>query len=326
MASLLTLKLSKLAKAVAENLPKVSDAGAAALSGIPIRKSSPVSFRDFIRRISLCGCQDEIELTIQAELASMEQLLALPSAECTVRAQALSVAVYCHLLGYDVRFICIHAITLAQQGSLLQKRMGYLAVSLLLRPTDELAVLLVNTVLGDLRSGDVLVLCTGLNMVCHLVTADNAATFLPAVLSKLKHRQAVVRDKATRALHSLLLCSPELLPGQLEAVETALLDRDPLVMASAVQLCLTFAALNPAMFAHLTTSLMTILGQVQSRKLPPDFEHRGVPAPWLQCSLIRLISYLCPDDSGLADTFAQFLLSSADGRRPQHRYGLCHPV
>ena len=44
------------------------------------------------------------------------------------------------------------------------------------------------------------------------------------------------------------------------------------------------------MFSHLTTSLMTILGQIQSRKLPPDFEHKGVPAPWLQCSLIRSVA------------------------------------
>ena len=66
---------------------------------------------------------------------------------------------------------------------------GYLAVSLLLRPTDELAVLLINTLLGDLRSPDVLVVCTALNMVCHLVTADSAATFLAPVTDKLKHRQ-----------------------------------------------------------------------------------------------------------------------------------------
>ena len=62
--------------------------------------------------------------TISAELEGLEQRLAQPAADGAVRAQALSVAIYCHLLGYDVRFICIHAITLAQQGSLLQKRIG----------------------------------------------------------------------------------------------------------------------------------------------------------------------------------------------------------
>ena len=61
---------------------------------------------------------------IAAELTSLEQLLSQPAADGAMRAQALSVAIYCHLLGHDVRFICIHAITLAQQGSLLQKRMG----------------------------------------------------------------------------------------------------------------------------------------------------------------------------------------------------------
>ena len=53
-----------------------------------------------------------------------------------------------------------------------------------------------------------------------------------------------MRDRATRALHSLLVGAPELLPSQLTAVEAALLDRDPTVMASAVRLCLTFAAVR----------------------------------------------------------------------------------
>ena len=61
---------------------------------------------------------------IVAELAGLERLLSQPAADGATRAQALSVAIYCHLLGHDVRFSRIHAITLAQQGSLLQKRVG----------------------------------------------------------------------------------------------------------------------------------------------------------------------------------------------------------
>lgn len=33
---------------------------------------------------------------------------------------------YCHLLGYDVSFAYIHAVKLAQQGTILEKRVGRL--------------------------------------------------------------------------------------------------------------------------------------------------------------------------------------------------------
>ena len=66
MASQWTSKLTKIAKAVAENLPKVGEAGAAALVGIPIKRSASVSFKDFIKRISFCESQEEIEVKYYA--------------------------------------------------------------------------------------------------------------------------------------------------------------------------------------------------------------------------------------------------------------------
>ncbi|CAJ0928510.1 unnamed protein product [Ranitomeya imitator] len=61
--------------------------------------------------------------------------------ECMVR------LIYCEMLGYEASFGYIHAIKLAQQGNLLEKRVGYLAVSLFLHESHELLLLLVNTVL-----------------------------------------------------------------------------------------------------------------------------------------------------------------------------------
>lgn len=87
-------------------------------------------------------------------------------------------AMYCEMLGYEASFAYIHAIKLAQQGTVLEKRVGmlhtlisdrmldqihirsystacpcfhviagYLAVSLFLNESHELLLLLVNTVL-----------------------------------------------------------------------------------------------------------------------------------------------------------------------------------
>lgn len=38
--------------------------------------------------------------------------------------ESLTRIVYCHMLGYDVSFACIHAVKLAQQGALQEKKVG----------------------------------------------------------------------------------------------------------------------------------------------------------------------------------------------------------
>jgi AP-4 complex subunit epsilon-1 len=52
---------------------------------------------------------------------------------------------YCEMLGHEAEFGYIHAVKLAQHASILEKRIGYLAVSVLLHEDHELMLLLVNT-------------------------------------------------------------------------------------------------------------------------------------------------------------------------------------
>lgn len=46
-------------------------------------------------------------------------------------------AMYCEMLGYEATFAYIHAIKLAQQGTVLEKRVGTLHTSVLVRMLDD---------------------------------------------------------------------------------------------------------------------------------------------------------------------------------------------
>jgi len=57
------------------------------------------------------------------------------------------------------------------------------------------------------------------------------------------------------------------------------------------------------------------MDQVINRKLPPDFDYHGVPAPWTQMKLLRLFSILGSDDqttSGVMYKAIQDSLGSAE--------------
>merc|ERR1712192_88699 len=65
-------------------------------------------------------------------------------------------------LGYDTSPAHIHCVKLASAGTILQRKMGYLACSLLVASSDQLSLLLTNTVLRDLASTNMSELQIGL--------------------------------------------------------------------------------------------------------------------------------------------------------------------
>uniref|UniRef100_A0A672SE89 Adaptor related protein complex 4 subunit epsilon 1 n=1 Tax=Sinocyclocheilus grahami TaxID=75366 RepID=A0A672SE89_SINGR len=178
-------------------------------------------------------------------------------------------AMYCEMLGYDASFTYIHAIKLAQQGGVLEKRVGYLAVSLFLNEGHELLLLLVNTVLKDLQSTNLIEACMALTVVAQVFPKDMIPAVLPLVEDKLSHPKEIIRRKAVLALYKFYLIAP----NQVQHIHS-----------------------NPDGYKDLTGSFVTILKQVLGGKLPVDFNYRNVPAPWLQLQLLRILSLLGKED------------------------------
>jgi len=53
-------------------------------------------------------------------------------------------------------------------------------------------------------------------------------------------------------------------------------------------------------------SFVSILKQVIDERLPQDYNHQGVPAPWIQMTLLRLLATLGANDKQYAlRSFAQ---------------------
>ena len=68
--------------------------------------------------------------------------------------EAIVRMMYAEMLGHDASFGHIHAVNVAQQTSLVGKRVGYLASAVCLNSGHELTTLLVNTFRRDLKSSN----------------------------------------------------------------------------------------------------------------------------------------------------------------------------
>uniref|UniRef100_A0A8D3BYN9 AP-4 complex subunit epsilon n=1 Tax=Scophthalmus maximus TaxID=52904 RepID=A0A8D3BYN9_SCOMX len=227
-------------------------------------------------------------------------------------------AIYCESLGYEASFSYIHAIKLAQQGAGLEKRVGYLAVSLFLNENHELLLLLVNTVLKDLQSTNLIEVCMALTVVSQMFPKDMIPAILPLVEEKLNHPKEIIRRKAVLALYKFYLIAPNQVQHIHNKFRKALCDKDPGVMTASLHIYLQMIQENPEGYKDLTASFVTILKQVVGGKLPIDFNYHSVPAPWLQIQLLRILSFLGKNDQSVSELMYEVLDESLQRAEMNH--------
>ena len=157
-----------------------------------------------------CETRYEEENLVRNHLEQVEQRLKNPSIKPPGVADGLVRVMACHILGYDVSFAHIYALQLAQKGTILDKKMGklltmyiffslsqltyadcdlpgYLACTLLLNESSDLTLLLINTIIKDLGSKNVVEINTALTAAVYLTPREVAPMIIPILLEKTTH-------------------------------------------------------------------------------------------------------------------------------------------
>ncbi|XP_019934196.2 AP-4 complex subunit epsilon-1 [Paralichthys olivaceus] len=280
--------------------------------------SSSSKLGNLIRGITELTSKHEEEKLIQRELASIKEQVSSPNTTMRQMKELMVRAIYCESLGYEASFSYIHAIKLAQQGTALEKRVGYLAVSLFLNENHELLLLLVNTVLKDLQSTNLIEVCMALTVVSQMFPKDMIPAILPLVEEKLNHPKEIIRRKAVLALYKFYLIAPNQVQHIHNKFRKALCDKDPGVMTASLHIYVQMIQENPEGYKDLTTSFVTILKQVVGGKLPVDFNYHSVPAPWLQIQLLRILSLLGKNDPSTSEIMYEVLDESLQRAEMNH--------
>lgn len=147
---------------IASNLPLVNNGPR---WSVPDRNAGPCAhlpsgLATFLNSLYQAETRVEEGELVAAHMRSVEEKLReAAEAKTAVVADAMVRAMAAHTLGYtkEVRFAHIYALQLAQKGSILEKKMGYLACALFLSESDDLILLLVNTIVRDLGSKNIMV-------------------------------------------------------------------------------------------------------------------------------------------------------------------------
>ncbi|XP_074534430.1 AP-4 complex subunit epsilon-1 [Halichoeres trimaculatus] len=286
--------------------------------------SSTSKLGNLIRGITELTSKHEEEKLIQRELTSIKEQVSSPNTSMRQMKELMVRAIYCEMLGYEASFAYIHAIKLAQQGTALEKRVGYLAVSLFLNESHELLLLLVNTVLKDLQSTNLIEVCMALTVVSQMFPKDMIPAILPLVEEKLNHPKEIIRRKAVLALYKFYQIAPNQVQHIHNKFRKALCDKDPGVMTASLHIYLQMIQENPEGYKDLAASFVTILKQVVGGKLPMDFNYHSVPAPWLQIQLLRILSFLGKNDQSTSEIMYDVLDESL--RRAEMNHNITYAI
>uniref|UniRef100_A0A674GPX3 AP-4 complex subunit epsilon n=1 Tax=Taeniopygia guttata TaxID=59729 RepID=A0A674GPX3_TAEGU len=320
MSDVVERTLSALPGLLGQHDPGAGPGGA----GGPGRVSASSRLGSLIRSITALTSKHEEEKLIQQELTSLKATVSAPTTTLRLMKECMVRLIYCEMLGYESSFGYIHAIKLAQQGNLLEKRVGYLAVSLFLHENHELLLLLVNTVVKDLQSTNLVEVCMALTVVSQIFPREMIPAVLPLIEDKLQHSKEIIRRKAVQALYKFYLIAPNQVQHIHDKFRKALCDRDAGVMAASLHIYLQMIKENSSGYKDLTGSFVTILKQVVGGKLSADFNYHSVPAPWLQIQLLRILGLLGKDDPRTSELMYDVLDESL--RRAEINHNITYAI
>ena len=121
------------------------------MSGSMTMASQPRGLHNFISEIRAASSKDDERSRVDKELANIRhKFSATANLSSYQKKKYVWKMCYISMLGYDVDFGHMEFISLLSSTKFQEKSVGYMAVSLLLRPTDEMMTLVVNSMRNDL--------------------------------------------------------------------------------------------------------------------------------------------------------------------------------
>ncbi|KAF1786894.1 Ribosomal protein L1/ribosomal biogenesis protein [Phytophthora cactorum] len=277
---------------------------------------------NFISELRACTSREEEQKRVDKELGKIRQKFTQtasnsglggggPALQSYDRKKYAWKLIYIYMLGYDVDFGHVQIISLVSGSKYSEKCLGYLGCSILLKASDELMTLVINSIRNDLKSREASSQCLALCCVANLGGADLSETMGPDVAGLLTSSASIahVRKKAALCARRLLPDNPELLPVEdMENRLNDLMGETHLgVVTSAAGLLQTSLSLHPTAFRSLIEPCIQRLNALVTHKnCPRDYMYYNAPCPWLQVKLLRILQQFHANGALDAD--------SADGR------------
>lgn len=204
--------------------------------------------------------------------------------------------IYFETLGYDTSFAHILPINLCQSQDLYLKKMAYLLAALLVKPGEDMGLLMSNTIIKDLQSENLFVIMIVLTMLRYFLSSDLIALIAPFLRKLSKHQAGIIRKKTFLVYLDVYQNYPLALPEIKQLALEACSDTDPPVLFAGVAIFNRIVRSSPEDFKDVVKRLVEILQNILDHKYPKEYDYHRIPTPWHQIQLLQLLELLGKND------------------------------
>jgi hypothetical protein len=232
--------------------------------------------------------------------------------------------VFFYLNGYGVEFGIMECVKLCASPKFKDKRIGYMALQVLLDEQSEVLLLVVNVLKQDLQSDNHQIVALALHVVANLASAEIGQDLAPDVERLLHSRNPFIRKKA--ALAALRLCrrTPVLADSfRAAALELLKMPHHHGVLISGLALLEELLTVAPgALYGMLANEYQALLVQqlreTATAGFNPEYGFQGVCDPFLQCSILKMLRRLGQHDSAATEELHRTLIDVARSSERSH--------
>jgi AP-1 complex subunit gamma-1 len=252
-----------------------------------------IKLRDLIRAVRACKTAAEERAVITKECALIRT--AIKEEDEQYRHRNVAKLMYIHMLGYPTHFGQMECLKLISAAGFPEKRIGYLALTLLLNEQTEVLTLVTNSLKLDLTNPNQYIQALSLIAIGNLATQDMARDLISDVEKLLRSNNSYLRKKAALATIRLLKREPDLIEGMDDRIIALLKDRSHGVLITGLQLILEVLAELPGTlpeYQKLVPSLVRLLRNFITMGYSPEHDVSGITDPFMQVKILRLLRIL----------------------------------
>ncbi|KAK8683384.1 hypothetical protein V6N13_039445 [Hibiscus sabdariffa] len=203
---------------------------------------------------------------------------------------------YIFMLGYDVDFGHMEAVSLISAPKYPEKQVGYIVTSCLLNENHDFLRLAINTVRNDIIGRNETFQCLALTMVGNIGGREFAESLAPDVQKLLLSSSCrpLVRKKAALCLLRLYRKNPDVVnvDGWADRMAQLLDERDLGVLTSSMSLLVALVSNNHEAYWSCLPKCVKILDRLaRNQDVPQEYTYYGIPSPWLQVKTMRALQY-----------------------------------
>jgi AP-1 complex subunit gamma-1 len=252
-----------------------------------------IKLRDLIRAVRACKTAAEERAVISKECALIRT--AIKEEDEQFRHRNVAKLMFIHMLGYPTHFGQMECLKLISAQPFPEKRIGYLALTLLLNEQNEVLTLVTNSLKLDLTNSNQYIVALALIAIGNLATQDMARDLISDVEKLLRSNNSYLRKKAALAMIRLLKKEPDLLEGMEDRIVALLKDRSHGVLLTGLQLIVEIIHDLPSTkeeYTKLVPSLVRLLRNFLSMGYSPEHDVSGITDPFTQVEILKLLRFL----------------------------------